>query len=100
MGFLSRIMLPTYCGHDENSPVCSTDTWVLAPQPQGYKRMGCQRNISVLHQAEDARDMGIPMGELVSKRLLGALGMLMPSGDYNLQDYNDARKPVSNLSHH
>ena len=42
---------------------------------------------------------GIPMGDLVSKSPLRALGTLMPSGDPNPQDYNDARKPVSNPSH-
>ena len=59
--------------------------------------MGCERNVSVLRQARDAGDMGIPMGELVSKGPLGALGTLVPCGDSNSEDHYDAGKSVSNL---
>jgi hypothetical protein len=38
---------------------------------------------------------GLPLGELVSSRLLGALGMMCSQACTGLEDYNDIRKPVS-----
>ena len=60
--------------------------------------MGCQTNVSILFKGEAARDLGSPMGELVSKRALGALGTLMPYRNPCTEDDHDARKPVSQCS--
>jgi hypothetical protein len=40
---------------------------------------------------------GLPLGELVLSRLLGALGMMCSQAHTGLEDYNDIRKPVSQI---
>ena len=39
--------------------------------------------------------MGIPLGKLVSKGPVGAVGTVGTSGDTHLENNNDSRKPVS-----
>ena len=41
------------------------------------------------------RGMDIPIGTLVSKGLVGAVGMVSTSGDTHLENNNNCRKPVS-----
>ena len=44
--------------------------------------------------------MGIPMGKLVSKGLMGAVGTSSARYDTNFEDNDDPRKPVSFAAHY